>query len=225
MIAWNPGLLLALASSTFAAPAAAHGLEEAQANQALERYLRDSAGNGRDSAAAISFEIDASLPRLKKHGVMRGLRVIAAAGRVVYTRLQFVGDDLIKTAVIARFLKADSRQGASPDDVAITHRRYRFRYAGTSDYNGRTAVVFRTHPRARDVGLFRGELWLDSETARPLREWGEFVKSPSAFLHSIYFVRDYDVSGAESHPRRIIVRMRAALVGPVELTMWLNGPE
>jgi len=216
MIARSLALYTALAPLSFAALSVAPGSKESLARQALERYLRD-ADAGHDSTTPVVFEIDASLPKLKKQGIMRGLRVIASAGHVAYTHLQFVGDDLINTAVIARFLKADSQQHASADDVAVTSRRYRFRYTGTSAYNGRT------DPRSRDIGLFRGELWLDSETSRPLREWGEFVKSPSVFLRNIYFVRDYDLVGAQSHPRRIIVRMRAALVGPVELTMWLDA--
>src|SRR4051812_14500236 len=172
MIACNLGLLFVLASSAFAAPTVTRAIEEPRANQTLERFLRDAAEDRHQATAPVTFEIDASLPRLKKHGIMRGLRAIVSAGRVVYTPLQFVGDDLIKTAVIARFLKADSRHDAGAGDVAITNRRYRFRYTGTSAYNGRIALVFRTDPRARDVGLFRGELWLDSETAKPLREWG-----------------------------------------------------
>jgi hypothetical protein len=73
------------------------------------------------------------------------------------------------------------------------------------------------------VGLFKGELWIDAETARPLREWGEFVKSPSMFLRHIYVVRDYDTDAAP-HLRRMILRLQAAFAGPAELTMWLDEP-
>ena len=202
--------------------AAAPRLSEAQATEVLERYLRN-AGDSRESTQRpVSFEIEASLPKLRKSGTMHGLKVFVSAGRVVYTQLQFVGDELVKTAVIARFLKAESSQSASNPALAISRRQYAFHFAGTADYNGRTAVIFRTEPKSRRVGLFRGEFWIDSETAQPLREWGQFVKSPSPLISGISFVRDYELSVTESRPRRIILRMKAVLVGPVELTVWLQ---
>jgi len=197
---------------------------ERRANDVLEAYLHRPQPGAAAQEEPVEFEIEASLPKLKRHGVMRGWKVIAAAGRVAYTKLQFAGDELVRTAVIARFLKADSEQAASGEDIAITKRSYRFHYVGACGYSGRTAIVFRAEPKRRGVGLFRGEIWIDAETARPLRDWGEFVKTPSVFLSRIRFVRDYDWSGPEPRPRRIILTMNAAFAGPVELTVWLNQP-
>ena len=86
-------------------------------------------------------------------------------------------------------------------------------------------MVFRLTPKNRRVGMFRGELWLDEKTARPLREWGQFVKSPSVFLSNIYFVRDYVADDTGTRPRRILLKVHAAFVGPAELTMWLDEPQ
>jgi hypothetical protein len=196
--------------------------EKTAAHEALERYLHNSATGGRDGGGQVTFEIDASLPKLKKHGIMRGLRVITVAGRVAFTQIHFVGDELVKSAVINRFLTAEARERRDEDDVGVSARNYRLRYKGRVSYNDRTVFVFRTEPRKRRVGLFTGELWLDSETARPLREWGEFIKSPSVFLSNISFVRDYVSDSRGSYPLRIILKMRAAFAGPVELTMWLS---
>ena len=200
------------------------GTAERRANDVLEAYLHGTRTGASAQEEPVEFEIEASLPRLKRHGVMRGWKVIAAAGRVAYTKLQFAGDELVRTAVIARFLKADSEQAASGEDIAISKRSYRFRYSRYCDYAGRTAVVFRAEPKRRGIGLFRGEVWIDSDTARPLRDCGEFVKAPSVFLSRIHFVRDYDWSSPEPRPRRIILTMNAAFAGPVELTVWLNQP-
>ena len=134
------------------------------------------------------FEIDASLPKLKKHGIMRGLKVITIAGRVAFTEVHFVGDDLIRSAVINRFLMAEAKEGTADKEGGITAKNYRFRYKGRLSYNDRSVFVFRTEPKRKCIGLFTGELWLDVETARPLREWGEFVKSPSVFLSNVSFV-------------------------------------
>jgi hypothetical protein len=196
--------------------------EKTAAHEALDHYLHNSATGGGDGGDQVSFEIDAALPKLKKRGIMRGLRVITVAGRVAFTQAHFVGDELVKSAVINRFLRVEAREGKEEEGLGVTARNYRFRYKGRMSYNDRTVFVFRTEPRKRRVGLFTGELWLDSETARPLREWGEFIKSPSVFLSNICFVRDYVSDSSGSHLLRIILKMRAAFAGPVELTMWLS---
>ncbi len=79
------------------------------AARALDRYVQEAQRPPSASEAAISFHIGAELPKLHKHGVMRGFKVITAAGRIVYTQLHFVGDNLIRTAVIARVLSADTK--------------------------------------------------------------------------------------------------------------------
>jgi hypothetical protein len=195
---------------------------EAAAFQALDRYWREARSRPSTEETAVPFRIDAELPKLHKRGVLRGVKVITGAGRIVYTQLHFVGDNLIRSAVIARFLSADTRLKTGGEAAEIAPNNYRLSYKGTVDYDHRTAFVFVTQPKRKGAGLFKGELWIDAETARPLREWGELVKSPSTFLHHVYFVRDYASSTADPAVRRIIVRLQAAFAGPVELTMWLD---
>jgi hypothetical protein len=199
--------------------------ETAAARQILDQYLERGGGTPSDISTSLTFKIDASLPRMHKHGIMRGLKLVTGTGRVVYTQLNFVGDDLIKTAVIGRFLSAEAKPPAAGEDLAISARNYRFHYKGRSDYNDRPVLVFALRPQRWRVGLFEGEIWLDSKTARPLREWGRFTKSPSMFVSNINFVRDYVIAGEESRPRRIILKLRAAFAGAAELTMWLGEPE
>ncbi len=222
--------VFATAGAAASAPSGTAGIsdaEKAAASQLLEQYLRAFDSGSRvetGGSSPVAFEIDAALPKLRKHGILRGLRILTEAGRVAYTQLHFVGDEVIKTAVIARFLAADTKGRSGGEDLEITSRNYKFSYKGVASYNGRSALVFLTQPKRRQVGLFKGELWIDSETARPLREWGEFVKSPSVFLSRVYFVRDYDADSADSRLRRVIVRVHAAFAGPAELTMWLDEP-
>jgi hypothetical protein len=218
---------LTVASALWGAPLPHAGKpegREAAAFQALDRYLVEARSRRPAGEAAVPFRIDAELPKLHKRGALKGLKVITEAGRTVYTQLHFVGDNLIRTAVIARYLSADTKlkTGVETD---IELKNYRFFYKGTADYDRRPAFVFAMEPRQKRLGLFKGELWIDADTARPLREWGEFVKSPSAFLRHVYFVRDYAPSGADPYVRRIIVRLQAAFAGPVELTVWLDEAE
>jgi hypothetical protein len=190
----------------------------------LQRYLlaphdRPAAGRGE----TVEVEIEASLPRLQKHGSMRGLRVITRAGQTVYIGLRFSGDRLIGKDVISRYLAADVERRADNGELAIGDGNYRFERAGVADYNGRAAQVFRVIPKHKRAGLFRGELWLDAATALPLREWGDFVKSPSAFLSHPRFVRDYILDKDESRPLRLILTANAALVGDVQMTVWFSN--
>jgi hypothetical protein len=195
---------------------------EAAAFEALDRYSREAHSRPSTAETAVPFRIDAELPKLHKRGVLRGVKVITGAGRIVYTQLHFVGDNLIRSAVIARFLSADTKLKTGGERAEIASNNYRLSYKGTADYDHRRAFVFATQPKRKGEGLFKGELWIDAETARPLRECGELVKSPSAFLRHVYFVRDYASSAADPNVRRIMIRLNAAFAGPVELTMWLD---
>lgn len=186
----------------------------------LERYLHASESPpSMEREETVEVEIDASLPRLQKHGSMRGWKKITRAGQTVYSGLRFSGDKLIGRDVISRYLAADSEKRSDGGKLDIVSGNYRFQPIGEADYNGHVAQVFRVTPKRKRAGLFRGELWLDNATALPLREWGDFVKSPSRFLSHPRFVRDYDLSLNQSRPRRLILTAHASLVGDVQMTI------
>jgi hypothetical protein len=189
----------------------------------LERYLQANAVHPSvEREGSVEVEIEASLPRLQKHGTMRGLKVITRAGQTLYTGLRFSGDKLIGKDVIARYLAADIERRSDRAEFAIASGNYRFQPTGQTDYNGRVAQVFRVIPKRKRAGLFRGELWLDQATALPLREWGDFVKSPSRFLSQPRFVRDYNLAENQSRPRRLILTAHASFVGDVLMTIWFS---
>src|SRR3954447_6755264 len=153
----NPMLSRAVPASIWAIVAAAGGLlalglpanalphsrksdvGEAAAFQVLDRYWRDAHSRGSIAETAIPFRIDAKLPKLHKRGVLRGMKVITEAGRIVYTQLHFVGDNLIRSAVIARFLSADAKLQPGGQAAEIAPDNYRLSYKGTVDYGGRSA--------------------------------------------------------------------------------------
>jgi len=56
----------------------------------------------------MEVDIEASLPKLKKHGRLHGLRRISRLGRITYEALHFEGDNSVKTHVIARYLAAEA---------------------------------------------------------------------------------------------------------------------
>jgi hypothetical protein len=191
--------------------------------EVLDRYLSARRSSPEASQHSVEVEIDAAVPRLKKRGGMKGLRLVASDGAVTYHRLVFSGDATVKTAVIARFLSADIAPRRGLDELAISPANYRFDARGAADYAGRTAYVYKIEPKRKKAGLFRGELWLDAKTGAPLREIGRFVKSPSVFVRSVNFVHDYFVEGGRSRSRRLILNVRTLLVGDADLTVWYGA--
>jgi hypothetical protein len=187
--------------------------------EALDRYL----AGARDqqpgcSGLVFAVQIDASLPKLRRQGSMNGIKLVSQTGQIAYRGLRFTGDNLVKTAVIARFLAHEMEPPDPAVDTAVTPRNYSFVYDKTSDYNGLAAYVYCLKPRRKRKGLFEGELWLDAASAAPLRLWGDLIKSPSFFIRSFRFVEDYQ----RSKPVRLLVTVQTRLVGKAELAEWLH---
>lgn len=174
--------------------------------------------NGRLRGASMEVEIEASLPKLKKHGRLSALRRISDLGRITYEKIHFEGDKSIENEVIARYLAADAEaETSNPGARAISPANYRFKYKGERDDRGRPLYVFQLTPIKKRVGLFRGELWLDANTCLPVREAGRMVKNPSIFLKRIDFVREYEIRDGVAIPHEIASTVDTRLVGKAEL--------
>lgn len=169
------------------------------------------------------LDIDATVPKLEKHGKLHALKNITKLGKITFHVLGFTGDNTVKTEVIARYLKAeiDASQGGTA--MSVTRENYKFKYKGEADWNGHTAYVLHVTPRQKKVGLFKGELWLDAETFMPVRESGKFVKTPSIFLKKMEFVQDFELQNGVSMPQRLQSKADVRFVGPVELNVNYLG--
>jgi hypothetical protein len=168
----------------------------------------------------MEVEVEASLPKLKKHGRLSALRHISRLGRITYEVLNFEGDSTIKSSVIARYLAADVQaQGNEASSLAVTPLNYKFKYKGLLNQDGRDVYIFGVTPKKKQVGLFKGELWLDAETCLPVREAGRLVKNPSIFLRRIEFVREYDIHNGVAIPLRIQSTVDTRIAGKAELTV------
>ena len=165
-------------------------------------------------------DIDAAVPKFQKHGKLHALRSISKLGKITYKALGFSGDNVVKTEVIANYLKAEVESAAkASSDVSLTPQNYKFKYKGTEDWNGRQVYVLHVNPREKKVGLFKGELWLDAETYMPVREAGSFVKSPSFMLKKMQFVRDYELQNGVSLPQRTESQVETRFFGKVQLSI------
>jgi hypothetical protein len=170
--------------------------------------------------SSMEVDIEASLPKLKKHGRLHGLRRISRLGRITYEALHFEGDNSVKNHVIARYLAAEAEaQADGSPSLAVTPVNYKFKYKGTNQSGGRTVDIFQVTPRHKLVGLFKGEIWIDANTFLCVRESGRLVKTPSLFLKKIEFVKEYEIQGGISVPRQIRSIVDTRLVGPAELTI------
>ena len=57
--------------------------------------------------ASMDVEIDASLPKLKKHGRLHALLRISPLGLIRYEKAQFEGDGIVNKEIISRYLTAE----------------------------------------------------------------------------------------------------------------------
>ncbi|MCS7026288.1 MAG: outer membrane lipoprotein-sorting protein [Bryobacteraceae bacterium] len=178
--------------------------------QALARQQQEMKG--------VSMEVDihAELPKLKKKGHMSALRFISRLGRITYDAIKFEGDQTIKREVIARYLAAETESDAKTAPP-ITPAFYKFRYKGLTSRDGRSVYVFEVSPKKKQVGTFKGELWLDKETCLPVREAGRFSKNPSVFVRRFEFVRQYEIQNGLAIPRKTLGMVDTRLWGKAEV--------
>jgi hypothetical protein len=195
------------------------------ASEVLERYVKAmQLQESHPQAVSMDVDMDADLPKLKKHGRFHAFRFITRVGQVFYDKRRFEGDSTIKKEVIGRYLQAEkSAQSEYGAAVSVTPANYKFKYKGMADYAGRPAYVFEVSPKKKEIGLYKGELWVDKETDLPLRQWGELVRNPSMFLKNVYFVRDYQIYDGVSVPRRLISDVSTRLVGNAHLVIWYEN--
>lgn len=203
------------------APLVAESNEESEGREIVQRYMEATQAQ-KEALRGVQMEVslEAKLPRLEKHGKLRALRRISKLGLITYKALGFSGDNMVKKEVIARYLSEDSRtEDSQGQDIAITPANYKFKYKGRVAHEGGDVDVFQLSPRRKAVGLFHGELWLDAETAMPVRESGRFVKSPSMFLKKIEFVREYQLQDGVAIPKHIESTADVRVFGRAVLTV------
>jgi len=170
--------------------------------------------------ATMDVEIDASLPKLKKHGRLHALRRISPLGLIKYEKAQFEGDGMVNKEIIARYLTAEvEAQKQQSPAIAVTPQNYKFKYKGMKWSAGQNVHVFEVNPRQKRDGLFKGEVWIDASTYLKVQESGYLVKNPSIFLKKVAFVRKYEIRDGISVPRQVQSVADVRFVGKAELTI------
>lgn len=180
-----------------------------QATQGHEDSLRGS---------SMQVSIDASIPKLKEHGTLKALRRISKVGTIAYHVVAFQGDNTIKTEVIYRFINAE-QQSQGDQSIAITPANYKFKSKGEKQTPTGSVYVFQLTPRKKRVGLFKGDLWIDTKTYLPILEKGKLVKNPSIWFKKFEFERQFALKNGVSVPQHTQVSAEVRVFGTVQMNI------
>jgi hypothetical protein len=213
--------LLVVSSLLASAPAVADPLEgdhDGQGQEVLSRYL-SATREPHATGVQMEAQVEAVLPKLHKRGTMFGLRKISQLGKITWDAMRFQGDSTIKKDVIARYIQAETEGQGDLQKMAISPFNYKFKYKGLERKGDVSVHVFQLTPRKKEVGLFKGELWLDRESCLPVREAGQFVKSPSVFLKRVDFVREYELVEGRAVPKHVESHIQTRFWGPADIAI------
>lgn len=191
------------------------------AGQVLSSYLTAfKSQSGRLNGSTTEVHISAEIPRLRQQGRLSAIRRISQIGRVTYDILRFEGDKSVKNHVIANYLSAEVQVREAGDaSMSIVPQNYKFSYKGAREWQGRSVHIFELKPRAKRKGLFKGMLWVDSETYLPVRETGRLVKNPSIFIKKVQFTRDYQVHDGLALVTRLETTVETRMAGAAKMTV------
>ena len=167
-----------------------------------------------------TVEIDASLPKMAKHGRLLAVRNLLPVGRPQYQVLELTGDQMVKREVIARYVSEDVHAAEIPAaSVAITPANYKFRYTALIRNGSTTVYVFTITPRKKRQGLIEGQLWVDGATGLAVRQSGRLVKRPSIFVKRIDIARETQLRDGVAEARVTHLTIETRVAGKAELTI------
>jgi len=194
-------------------------------NNVINRYVAaQQAQQEALQGARMEVEIDAQLPSLEKKGKLKVLRVISKFGKITFAPIgQFIGDPIVKTQFITKYLALEQGE-REKGSISITPANYKFQINAIITQDDKQTYIFKLSPKRKAIGLFKGELWLDGATGMPLKETGQLVKTGSAWLKSVRFVRDYEMRDGISVLKHLQSTMDVRVVGKAELSLNYSNP-
>lgn len=194
------------------------------AGPTLKAYLDRNNESGKPRRSTVTrVQIEAELPNVSKKGTMVAERTVSANGHISYEMKSFTGDNLVKTKVIGLYLSAE--QEASENQVpAITAENYKFKFKRKESFGDRITMIFELTPIRKMIGLFKGELWLEENTGREIRQSGRLVKNPSVIFKTADLTREYEISGESTFLSKVDYQAETRVVGKVLLKMQFDPP-
>ena len=209
-------LLLGLLSTAMADE---EKLSSSEETEIINKYLKAKGHDNELRGASMEVEISADVPKLKESGTLRALRKISRVGQITYKQIAFQGANFVKKEIIARYLNAEEQEQGD-QDVGITPANYKFKYKGqVPSQAGMPAYIFQLTPRKKKVGLFKGEMWIDSKTYLPVFEKGRLVRNPSIFFKQVDFRRGFVIQNGLAVPAYLASTIDTRLVGKIEISI------
>jgi hypothetical protein len=194
-------------------------ISPSQEAEIINKYLQAKSHDNELRGASMEVEISAEVPKLKESGTLRALRKISRVGQITYKQIAFQGAKFVKNEIIARYLSAE-QQEQGDQDIGITPANYKFKYKGEVPSRADTpAYIFQLTPRKKKVGLFKGEMWIDSKTYLPVFEKGRLVKNPSVFFKKVDFRRGFAIQNGMAVPAYLASTIDTRLVGKIEINI------
>jgi len=162
----------------------------------------------------------AKVPKLDKDASLSARRSVSPTGEVRYETTKAMGDKTILKEVIARVINAEQEAPlASYAQISVNESNYRFKHKAVIEKDGHVTYVFEVIPKKKRVGLFKGDIWVDSDSGLLIREAGHLVKSPSVVVKRVDFVREYEIKDNYSMPLRTRSTSDTRLWGKAEVSV------
>jgi hypothetical protein len=191
----------------------------AQALQAYQaramRQLNTLAGFTDDTS------VEADLARTSQRAEFLLKRTFSAPRSLAYTAVTFEGDPFVKNSIIVRLLQSDVDRVQKEDGlkVAIVESNYAFSFRDTEELDGRTVYAFVLKPRRKESGLFKGKIFIDTQTGHIVRATGKLRKSPSWWIKRVDFTQDYIDVGEFTMPLETRLLTDVRIVGPIAIVI------
>jgi hypothetical protein len=212
-----------VAPSTRVDLTAAAPLPQLAPDLALQQYEQHSQ---RQSESLVAYTaktiIKASLPDTSQYGEYELEQHFAAPRDLHFKPIRFTGDGFVKSNIITRLLQSevDHLQKDDGSLTALSSANYKFSYKGRTQIENQPVHVYQVKPREKRVGLFKGRIYLSTETGSLVRAEGTLAKSPSFFIKKIDFVQDYADVNSFTFPIHIHSEASTRLVGRTVVDMF-----
>jgi hypothetical protein len=174
-------------------------------------------------SVAMEVEVQGNYPKLHKQARLRVQRNVSPRGAVSYRELDYSGDSAFREVLLEIVPKVDV-EGHDLLVPMLSADNYTFKEKAVMDYYGRKTHVFEFKPKNKgSVMAVQGELWLDAQTAMPVREFGKYLKSPSMFVKNLEYVRDFEIRGGVAYPKSSQNTAEIRTVGKAQVALSFSN--
>lgn len=103
------------------------------------------------------------------------------------------GSTFVRSHVFKQLMKREAGRatGRQNRDSSITPDNYTFETLGNERIGSTYCSVVRAIPKRKDTDLFEGKIWIDDQDFAIVKVTGHLAKSPSFWITSVDFVRQY----------------------------------